>query len=69
MSDAPNTPEAAHNADCDAVPPGGVWLAYYRDWSGMAVFRTELDALRYAVEKGMAVTPLLFGVDLKEAVA
>lgn len=33
----------------------GFWLVYYSDWSGIAVFDTEIDALRYAVEKQMQV--------------
>lgn len=45
---------------------GPVWLAYYQDWSGFAVFSTELLALRYAVEKTMAVTELPFGVDPRD---
>ncbi len=35
--------------------PGGCWLAYYHDWSAMAVFDQEIDALRYALDKAMAV--------------
>ncbi len=35
--------------------PGGCWLAYYHDWSAMAVFDQEIDALRYALDKTMAV--------------
>lgn len=35
---------------------GGAWVAYYSDWSGIAMFGTEIDALRYAVEHhGMSV--------------
>ncbi len=26
----------------------GCWVVYYADWSGIAVFGTEIDALRYA---------------------
>jgi hypothetical protein len=57
-----------HHAENVANEPWGVWLAYYNDWSGMAVFATEVEALRYAVQKGMAVAFAKFGVDLKEAV-
>lgn len=32
-----------------------VWLAYYRDWSAFAIFETEIEALRYAVEHTMQV--------------
>lgn len=39
-----------------------VWLAYYSDWSGMAVFSEEIDALRHAVERsGMHVALLANG--------
>jgi hypothetical protein len=48
--------------------PTGAWLAYYADWSAMAVFDDELACLRYAVEKGMQVKVVPFGVDLHEAV-
>jgi hypothetical protein len=49
-------------------PPAGVWLGYHEDWSGMAVFSSELAALRWAVERNAAVTRVPFGVDLREAV-
>lgn len=35
--------------------PGGFWLAYYSDYSGFAVFATEIEALRYAVDRSMQV--------------
>jgi hypothetical protein len=38
-----------------------VWLAFHSDFSGMAVFHNELDALRYALEHGMKVLPLDHG--------
>lgn len=34
---------------------GGCWIAYYSDWSGIAVFGTEIEALRHAVEHSMIV--------------
>ncbi len=46
----------------------GVWLAYYPDLSGVAVFDEEIDALRYAVEKGMDVMFCDFGKDLGEQI-
>jgi hypothetical protein len=46
----------------------GVWLAYYSDWSGMAVFESELECLRYAVDKTMTVKYVPFGQDLRDAV-
>lgn len=45
----------------------GCWVAYYVDWSGMAVFNSELKAMRYAVEKSMRVMFVPWGVDLREA--
>jgi hypothetical protein len=45
-----------------------VWLAYYDDWSAMAVFMTEVEALRYAVEHSMRAKEVRFGIDLREAV-
>lgn len=35
-----------------------VWMAYYSDWSSFALFATEIEALRYAVEKSMHVREL-----------
>lgn len=35
--------------------PRGFWLAYYSDWSGIAAFPTEIEALRHAVDKSMTV--------------
>ncbi|HSS11793.1 MAG TPA: hypothetical protein VLL25_18035 [Acidimicrobiales bacterium] len=32
---------------------GGVWLCHYVDWSALAVFATELEARRYAMEHSM----------------
>lgn len=37
---------AAEGAD---VPEGAVWVAYYSDRSGLAIFLDELSCLRYAV--------------------
>jgi hypothetical protein len=35
--------------------PRGFWLCRYGDWSGIAAFPTEVEALRYAVDKSMTV--------------
>lgn len=48
--------------------PAKVWLAYHDDWSGMAVFSSEITCLRYAQQNGMRVLQVAFGVDLREAV-
>lgn len=41
------------------------WVAYYNDYSGITVFSTEIEALRHAVNHGMAVTSLKSGEDLR----
>lgn len=46
----------------------GAWIAYYSDWSGMAVFADELNCLRYAVEHRMDARFVPLGADLREAV-
>jgi hypothetical protein len=46
-----------------------LWVVYYHDWSGFAVFDNELLALRYAVENGMAVKQVAYGMDIREQVA
>lgn len=44
--------------------PGGVWMAYWSDNSGAPVpFATELDALRYAIDRMMHVRFAPFGDD------
>lgn len=42
-------------AEGQQVRTGGCWLAHHSDWSGFAVFGSELDALRHAVEHSMTV--------------
>lgn len=37
------------NALTPVEDPRGVWMAYYPDGSGFAIFSTEIDALRHAV--------------------
>jgi len=41
--------------DCEScgAEPAGVWFVYYLDYSGFAVFPTEIEALRYAVRHSM----------------
>lgn len=51
----------------DLVTYTGAWLAYYTDQSGMAIFGTEVEALRYAVERSMQVIFWQYGTDLGEA--
>ena len=47
---------------------GWYWLAYYADWSGLAVFETEIDALRYAVDRSMQVMRVPTHADIREYV-
>lgn len=44
-----------------------IWVAYYYDHSGVAVFDSEIEALRYALARSMQVKRVPFGVDLWEA--
>ena len=37
----------------DPTSSGGCWIVRYSDWSGIAVFATELEALRYANDNGV----------------
>jgi hypothetical protein len=46
----------------------GAWVAYNHDGSGVAIFATELDALRHANKYGgMPVIFVHFGEDLHDA--
>lgn len=40
------------------------WLAYHSDFSGMAVFESEIEALRYAVKRSMDVVGCRYGKEL-----
>lgn len=51
------------------MEPDEAWLAYYHDWSAMAVFDSEIECLRYAVERQMQVRPVSYGEDLREQVS
>lgn len=42
-----------------------VWVAYYTDYSGIAVFETEIEALRFAVGKGMQVERFTSGGEVR----
>lgn len=60
----------ARALDVIEAPParecsGGFWLAYYGDFSAMAAFAEEVEALRYAVDKSMMVKRVTWG-DLQE---
>lgn len=51
-------------------PTSRVWMAYYHDRSRVALFDTEIDALRHAVDNGMQVIELRLPCEdvFKEAV-
>jgi hypothetical protein len=44
-------------AECEAMTDNwaGSWVAYYSDWSSLSIFHSEIDALRFAVDKSMDV--------------
>ena len=39
-----------------------IWIAYYLDWSDFALFETEVEALRHAVDRAMRVKPITLPV-------
>lgn len=45
------------------TPPAGVWVAYYSDRSGCAIFATEVECLRYAVRHTMEAHFVEWGCD------
>lgn len=54
--------------DCAADEPDeGVWVAWYADFSGYALFDDELTALRHALDHSMyQVSFVPFGVSVRE---
>lgn len=49
------------------TPPPTIWLAYWPDWSEAAIFLSELEALRHAVDQGgMKVAQTKIGAGLRE---
>lgn len=48
------------------VTDTGVWVVYYDDFSGFAVFSSEIAALRYAVSRTMQIAQVAFGEDVRE---
>ena len=46
----------------DQAPGSGCWLAQHADWSGFAIFREEIDALRYSNDNYMTVRFVEWGV-------
>lgn len=47
----------------------GAWIAYYSDMSAVAVFVTEIEALRHAVDGSMSVIWVRSGQTIAEAEA
>lgn len=58
--------EASTTQVSSAQPP--MLVAFYSDFSELAVFDSEVDALRYAVDKGMQVLPVYPGRGLHEQI-
>lgn len=46
----------------------GAYVAYSEDFTHLAVFSSEVQALRYAVDAGLKVKRVPFGVEVREAV-
>lgn len=44
------------------------WVAFHYDFSEVVVFRTEIEALRYALDNHMHVKRVKFGVSLRKQV-
>jgi hypothetical protein len=44
----------------------GVWVAYHSDWSDFVIFRSEMKALRHAVDNTMGVVFVPFGRSPRE---
>lgn len=42
----------------------GCWVAHHPDWSSLALFHDELEALRYGVKHGMQVRTVSWGEEL-----
>lgn len=52
---------AAEPLHIESEVPTVCWMAYYTDWSGIAVFDNEIDCLRHAVTHHMEVIELAAG--------
>lgn len=55
------------NREAIYQPGDGVWVSYYSDYSGIYVHRTELDALRAAIEPKRDVVFVRWGEDIRDA--
>jgi len=65
-------PDQNYNTGNGLTPveePRGVWVAYYSDRSELAIYATEIDALRRAVDSSMAVAFWEFATDLTDLMA
>lgn len=55
---------AQSGAGGELMPARHVWVAFYPDWSDVAVFSSELEAARYGVGKAdMVVVQAPFGAN------
>ena len=50
--------------DFDDSNERGAWVAFYHDLSSVAVFGSELEALRYAISRGMVVKFVEYGKEI-----
>lgn len=58
---------AGEKSASPAPKPVFAWVAYYPDWSGVAIFRDELDAYKHAVDQHMKVVGVRDGGDPRDA--
>ncbi len=65
MADAQRCEKCALDAERQRKDVVG-WVAYFPDWSGFRIFRTEIDALRHAVDNQMKVVLVHDGQDPSE---
>lgn len=50
----------------DELTGNGVWVSYHADMSELALFKGEIEALRYAVKASMKVAFVPFGKCIRE---
>jgi hypothetical protein len=61
----PRIPRMAAIAPLGTPEIAGCWVAFHPDFSGIAIYGDELQALRRAVADGMSVRYVEFGTDLR----
>lgn len=60
------TAVSAYLSEVHTVSDDLLWCAYHSDFSGIALFATELQALRYCVAENMKIKRVQRGKDLLE---